>query len=85
MIRELAGEEFLTFIQKQQNDMKLDLQKIMKNTVKTHNFSMSEFWQMPLNLVLDLAGVFTPPKKAPISRKMLIQNERKLNLQFGTV
>jgi hypothetical protein len=65
--------------------MKLDLQKIMVNVVKTHKFSMSDFWSMPLNLILELSGVFTPPKKAPISRKSLIDTERKLNLQWGNV
>tara|TARA_R110000803_G_scaffold2911_1_gene10069 strand:+ start:802 stop:993 length:192 start_codon:yes stop_codon:yes gene_type:complete len=63
----------------------MDLQKIMVAIVKHHKFSMSEFWSMPLNLVLDLSGVFTPPKKAPISRKGLIDNERKLNLRWGNV
>tara|TARA_R110000782_G_C14767055_1_gene408756 strand:- start:602 stop:799 length:198 start_codon:yes stop_codon:yes gene_type:complete len=65
--------------------MKLDLQKIMVGIVKNHSFSMSEFWRMPLNLVLDLTGVFTPPKKAAISRKSLLANERRLNVQMGLI
>ena len=47
------------------------------------NISLQEFWMMPLSMVLEVMGVYTSPSKKPISRKSLIDHERKMNMARG--
>jgi hypothetical protein len=82
---ELAEDEFETFIQRKETaEQTLDIQKIMLSIVDNHKFSISEFWEMPLSLVMQLLGMFELPKKKPISRKMLVERERYWNRTYGT-
>ena len=83
-MKEIALDEFETFIiQKDTPEQSIDLQKMMINITRQYSFSMKEFWEMPLNLVLELLGMFVSPTKKPMSRKTLIDHERKVNLSHG--
>lgn len=80
----LEEDEFRTFIvQKDNPEHGIDLQKFMITIIQHHNFSVKEFWEMPLNLVLELLGLFTLPDKKPMSRKRLLDNERYWNQRNG--
>ena len=76
----LRSDEFKTFIPKKDSEVdSMDLQKMMLSIVQNHNFSVKEFWEMPLNLVMELLGMFTMPAKKEMSRKTLLDNERYWN------
>lgn len=76
----MEEDVFLTFIApKEIESGPLDIQKMMLRVVQNYNISVSEFWQMPLQTVLELFGIFQPPEKKPISRKKLIDQERRFN------
>ena len=76
----LDEDEFKTFVFPKDNpEQGLDLQKLMISVVQGFNFSPVEFWEMPLNLVLELLGLFKAPEKKAMSRKQLISNERYWN------
>ena len=80
-MEEIADDEFMTFIlPKDTKEQSLDLQQMMLAVVKGHNFTVREFWEMPLNLVLELLGMFVSPKKKPMSRKVLVDQERRWNM-----
>ena len=78
-------DQFLTFIQKPAAKYdSLDIQKLMLDVVKL-GYSMDDFWKMPLQLVLQLLGLFEAPRKKAMSRKTLLANERRMNTRWGTV
>jgi hypothetical protein len=80
----LAEDEFQTFIfPKDDIERGLDLQRMMISVVEGFNFTPSQFWEMPMNLVLELLGLFRLPVKKPMSRKQLIDNERHWNKLNG--
>lgn len=56
---------------------------MMLAVVDQKKFTMTEFWNMPLNLVMQLLGMFTSPKKKPMSRKTLVDQERRMNIRNG--
>lgn len=61
----------------------LDLQRVMLRVVESHNISMTEFWKMPLFVVMELLGVYAPPESKSMSRKTLIDHERAWNKRKG--
>ena len=65
----MEAEQFKTFLQpKDIQAPRLDIHKIMLRVIEEKPFSMSDFWNMPLSLVLEVVGLFTPPEKLPMSR-----------------
>jgi len=79
-VGEIAADAFLTFIPpKPAKAQSLDVQFLLLEIVKRHSFSIREFWEMPLFLVLELLGMLASPKKQAMSRKTLIDNEKRMN------
>lgn len=83
-LENLEEDSFKTFIPAPPSKSQtLDLQKMMLAVVRNHSFTMREFWEMPLFLVFELLGMFVSPEKQPISRKSLVDGERKWNMVRG--
>ena len=81
---ELQEDEFKTFIPKKETaEQSIDIQKMMLTIVNKKVFTMSEFCEMPLSLVLQVLGMFEHPSKKPISRKSLVEKERWWNRTYG--
>ena len=84
MIDEIEADQFQTFIlPKPSEAQSLNLNGLMLEISKQFNFSLKEFWEMPLFLVFQLLGMFKPPKLQAMSRKTLIDNEKRFNRQFN--
>ncbi len=80
IVDELKADQFLTFIPRPpQVSESLDIQKMMLTVIKAHNFKMDDFWNMPLNLVFELLGMFEKPTQRPMSRKQVVDGERRFN------
>ena len=84
-MKELEEDEFETFIIPDDNkENPLDIQKMMQAVLKGgYNIRPDDFWRMPLNTALELLGMFVRPEKKPMSRKVLIDQERRMNIRMG--
>ena len=80
MIDEIEADQFQTFILPAPKEAQsLNLNSLMIEISTRFSFSLKEFWEMPLFLVFQLLGMFTPPQKQAMSRKTLLDNEKRFN------
>ena len=76
----IRDDQFKTFVPSRPTEAEpLDMNGLMLAVSKQFNFALKDFWDMPLFLVMELLGFFIPPAKKAMSRKTLIDHEKKFN------